>query len=110
MIGEVRKHPLQVKQVINALKKKGLVQTCLAVMKKLDAYSLMVTAPQQTYTVRTLVAADRLLPAHPQDQEIDDLDLTPRTGRGPHRYACQNTFTVNENVFVSTGSVVKKYL
>ena len=76
MIGEVRKHPLQVKQVIDALKKKGLVQTCLAVMKKLDAYSPMVTAPQQTLPYR-------LLPAHPQDQEIDDLDLDTANGARP---------------------------
>ena len=38
-IGKAKERPQQVKQVIDALKTQGLVQTYRAVMKKLDAYS-----------------------------------------------------------------------
>jgi len=39
LIGKAKERPQQVKQVIDTLKKQGLVQTYRAVMKKLDAYS-----------------------------------------------------------------------
>ena len=41
LIGKAKERPQQVKQVIDALKKQGPVQTYRAVMKKLDAYSLL---------------------------------------------------------------------
>lgn len=39
LIGKAKERPQQVKQVLDVLKKQGLVQTYRAVMKKLDAYS-----------------------------------------------------------------------
>lgn len=39
LIGKAKERPQQVKQVLDVLKKQGFVQTYLAVMKKLDAYS-----------------------------------------------------------------------
>ena len=39
LLGKAKERPQQVKQVIDTLKKQGLVQTYRAVMKKLDAYS-----------------------------------------------------------------------
>lgn len=39
LIGKAKEKPQQVKQVLDVLKKQGIVQTYRAVMKKLDAYS-----------------------------------------------------------------------
>ena len=39
LIGQAKERPQQAKQVLDTLKKQGLVQTYRAVMKKLDAYS-----------------------------------------------------------------------
>lgn len=39
LIGKAKERPQQVKQVLDVLKKQGIVQTYRAVMKKLDAYS-----------------------------------------------------------------------
>lgn len=39
LIGKAKERPQQVKQVLDTLKKQGVVQTYRAVMKKLDAYS-----------------------------------------------------------------------
>lgn len=39
LIGKAKERPQQVKQVLDTLKKQGIVQTYRAVMKKLDAYS-----------------------------------------------------------------------
>ena len=39
LIGKAKERPQQVKQVLEVLKKQGIVQTYRAVMKKLDAYS-----------------------------------------------------------------------
>lgn len=39
LLGKARARPQQVRQVLDVLKAQGPVQTCRAVMKKLDAYS-----------------------------------------------------------------------
>ena len=39
LIGKAKERPQQVRQVIDTLKRQGIVQTYRAVMKKLDAYS-----------------------------------------------------------------------
>jgi len=43
LIGKAKERPQQVKQVLDSLKTRGLVQTYRAVMKKLDAYCVRAT-------------------------------------------------------------------